>query len=298
MTTRIHNADAVIRNGRLSDYFDLTKPRVTSLILITTSVGFYMASDAGLANFLILHAIFGTALVAGGASALNQYLERHPDSRMMRTRERPLVNQRLTEKEALIFSTAISITGITYLALLTNVLTGILSALTLLLYVYVYTPLKKKTALATIVGAIPGAAPPVLGWTAAGGALDGMAATLFMVVFLWQLPHFLAIAWVYDEDYLRGGFPYLTITHSGADCASRQIILYCCALLPISLLPTTLGMTGASYMFGAILCGLVYLGYGTAVAISRTPVAARRLLKVSVIYLPVLLFLMVIDKSI
>ena len=287
----------MIRTGHFGDYLALTKPRVTSLVLITTLVGFYMASDSGLANVMLLHAILGTALVAGGASALNQYIERHHDARMIRTRQRPLANQRISEREALTFSIACSIAGILYLALLTNVITGILSALTLLLYVFVYTPLKRKTALATIVGAIPGAAPPVLGWTAAGGSLDPMAAVLFMILFLWQLPHFLAIAWVYDEDYLRGGFPHLTITHLGVDGASRQIILYCCTLLPVSLLPTTLGVTGSGYMFGAILCGLVYLGYGTAVAVVRTPIAARRLLRVSVIYLPVLLLLMVVDKA-
>ena len=257
-----------------------------------------MGSDSGLANVMLLHTILGTALVAGGASALNQYIERHDDARMIRTRERPLADQRLSETEGLVFSTACSITGTLYLGLLTNVLTGILSALTLLLYVYVYTPLKKKTALATIVGAVPGAAPPLLGWTAARGSLDGMALALFMIVFLWQLPHFLAIAWVYNEDYLRGGFRHLAITHIGVDGASRQIILYCCALLPISLLPTTLGVTGSGYMFGAILCGLLYLGYGTSVAIVRTPVAAKRLLRASVIYLPVLFLLMVVDKAV
>jgi len=182
--------------------------------------------------------------------------------------------------------------------LFANVVTGVLAAVTLLLYVVVYTPLKRRTALATIVGAIPGAAPPVMGWTAAGGALDPMALTLFLILFLWQLPHFLAIAWIYDEDYLRGGFRHLTISEAGANAASRQIILYCCTLLPISLLPTSLEVTGTIYMFGALVGGLVYLGYGTAVAIFRTPRAAKRLLKASVIYLPALFLLMVIDKVI
>ena len=177
-------------------------------------------------------------------------------------------------------------------------MTGLLAGATVLLYAFVYTPLKRRTALATIVGAVPGAAPPVLGWTAAGGTLDGMAGALFMIVFLWQLPHFLAIAWIHDEDYLRGGFRHLTVTHAGADGASRQIVLYCCTLLPISVLPATLGMTGSTYLFGALVCGLVYLGYGTAAAIVRTPVAARRLLRASVVYLPLLLLLMVVDKAI
>jgi protoheme IX farnesyltransferase len=290
--------ETIIRPVRIGDYLELTKPRVTSLVLVTTLVGFYMGSDAGLTSLVLIHAMLGTGLVAGGASALNQYLERHHDARMLRTRDRPLANHRITESGALVFSIAISLAGTLYLALLTNLMTGMLAATTLLLYVFLYTPLKKRTALATIVGAVPGAAPPVLGWTAAGGQLDGMALALFMIVFLWQLPHFLAIAWVYDEDYLRGGFPHLTITHSGAANASRQIILYCATLVPISILPTTLDITGSTYMFGALVCGLVYLGYGTAVAIFRTPPAARRLLRASVIYLPVLFLLMVVDKSI
>ena len=287
-----------IRSGQIGDYIELTKPRVTSLVLLTTLVGFYMGSESGLASLTLLHAMVGTAMVAGGASALNQYVERHHDARMFRTRERPLPSQRLTEREGLAFSVAISVLGTLYLGLFTNLVTGLLAGATVLLYAFVYTPLKRRTSLATIVGAVPGAAPPVLGWTAAGGTLDGMAGALFMIVFLWQLPHFLAIAWIHDEDYLRGGFPHLRVTHAGADGASRQIVLYCCTLLPISVLPATLGMTGSTYLFGALVCGLVYLGYGTAAAIVRTPVAARRLLRASVVYLPLLLLLMVVDKSI
>jgi protoheme IX farnesyltransferase len=293
----MYDRDAAMGSGRMGDFLELTKPRVTSLVLITTLVGFYMASGSGLASIMLLHSMLGTALVAGGASALNQYVERHHDARMNRTRNRPLASHRLTEREALVFSVGISVAGIVYLGIFANALTGMLAALTLVSYVFVYTPLKRRTALATIIGAVPGAAPPVLGWTAAGGTLDGMAGALFMIVFLWQLPHFVAIAWIYDEDYLRGGFPHLTVTHSGVDGASRQIILYCCVLIPISLLPTTLAVTGTTYMFAAVLCGLVYLGYGTAVAVVRTPAAARRLLRVSVIYLPVLLLIMVLDKT-
>ena len=297
MSMRVDEAEMAIRYGQIGDYLALTKPRVTSLVLLTTLAGFYMGSESGLASLTLLHAMLGTAMVAGGASALNQYVERHHDARMFRTRERPLPSQRLTEREGLAFSVAISVSGTLYLALLTNPVTGLLAGTTVLLYAFVYTPLKRRTALATIVGAVPGAAPPVLGWTAAGGTLDGMAGALFMIVFLWQLPHFLAIAWIHDEDYLRGGFPHLTVTHAGADGASRQIVLYCCTLLPISVLPATLGMTGSTYLFGALVCGLVYLGYGTAAAIVRTPVAARRLLRASVVYLPLLLLLMVMDKA-
>lgn len=298
MMTRSIDTDAAVRSSAFGDYLELTKPRVTALVLITTVVGYYMASGPGVAVLGLLHAVFGTALVAGGASAFNQYIERHHDARMYRTRERPLANRRLSESEALVFSVLISVAGIAYLFLFANPVTGALAAGTLILYVAVYTPLKRSTALATVVGAVPGAAPPVLGWTAAGGALDGMAFALFLILFLWQLPHFLAIAWIYDEDYTRGGFPHLTISHSGANAASRQIILYCSTLVPVSLLPTSLEVTGAAYMFGALLAGLIYLGYGIALAVFRTPLAARRLLKASVIYLPALFLLMVIDKVI
>lgn len=289
-------ADMAVRRSRFGDYLELTKPRVTSLVLITTLVGFYMGSGSGVDGLLLIHSVLGTALVAGGASALNQYLERHQDARMRRTRERPLPEGRLSEQEALVFALAISIAGVLYLALMANPLTGALGALTLLLYVLVYTPLKSRTAMATLVGAVPGAAPPVLGWTAAGGSLDWMAGTLFLIVFLWQLPHFLAIAWLYDEDYLLGGFKTLTISSAGPGNASRQIIFYCAALLPVSLLPSTLGITGSTYLFGALLAGIIYLGYGVAVALFRSQTSARRLLRASVIYLPAVFLLMVVDK--
>ena len=289
-------ADMAIRRTRAGDYLELTKPRVTSLVLITTLVGFYMGTETGIEGLLLFHAVLGTALVAGGASGLNQYLERHHDARMRRTRERPLPEGRLSESEALVFSLTISIAGIVYLALLANPLTGGLAAATLLLYVLVYTPLKSRTALATLVGAVPGAAPPLLGWTAAGGSLDAMAGALFLIVFLWQLPHFLAIAWLYDEDYMQGGFEPLTIRHAGPGSASRQIIFYCSALIPVSLLPSTLGVTGSTYLFGALLAGIVYLGYGVAVAMFRSTTAARRLLRASVLYLPAVLLLMVVNK--
>jgi len=292
----IEGADLTIRRTRVGDFLELTKPRITSLVLITTLVGFYMGSTAGMETLLLLHTMLGTAFVAGGASALNQYLERQNDARMQRTKDRPLPDRRVFETEALLFSLAISVSGVLYLLLFTNILTGMLGATTLVLYTFVYTPLKTRTGWATLVGAVPGAAPPMMGWTAANGELDAMAWVLFGIVFLWQMPHFLAIAWIYDEDYQRGGFAPLTITSTGEDSASRQIIFYCCALLPISLLPTTLGDTGSVYLFGAIALGLIYLAYGMAVAFLRSNTNAVRLLRVSVLYLPALLLLMVVDK--
>jgi protoheme IX farnesyltransferase len=276
----------------LSNYIELTKPNITLMVLITTLVGFYMGSRDGLNYVLVFHTILGTGLVAAGASALNQYFERHLDARMVRTRNRPLPDGRLLPNEALIFSSIISAAGVLYLMAFVNVLTGALGAATLLGYVLVYTPLKTRTKLCTLIGAFPGAAPPVMGWTAARGEIDAAALALFAILFLWQMPHFFAIAWIFTDDYARAGFSM----HASGVRTGRQIILYCCALIPISVLPTFFGLTGMLYLLGAILLGFVYLGYGFAVALFQSNAHARRLLRMSVLYLPALLVLMMIDK--
>jgi protoheme IX farnesyltransferase len=276
----------------VADFVELTKPRITILVLITTLVGFYMGSRGDL-NFLVLiHTILGTGLVASGASALNQYFERDLDARMVRTRNRPLPNGRLLPNEALVFSSVISAAGIGYLLLFVNLLTGALGAATLAGYILLYTPLKTRTTLCTLVGAFPGAAPPVMGWTAARGEIDAGALALFAILFLWQMPHFFAIAWIFTDDYARAGFSM----HTSGERTGRQIIFYCCALIPVSVLPTFFGLTGMTYLLGAILLGFVYLGYGFAVALFRSNTHAHRLLRVSVLYLPALLVLMMIDK--
>jgi protoheme IX farnesyltransferase len=280
------------RRIRMADFVELTKPRITFLVLITTLVGFYMGSRDGLNFLLLFHTILGTGLVASGASALNQYFERELDARMVRTRNRPLPDGRLAPSEALIFSAAISVAGVIYLLLFVNTLTAALGAATLIGYILVYTPLKTRTTLCTLIGAFPGAAPPVMGWTAARGEVDAVALSLFAILFLWQMPHFFAIAWIFTEDYARAGF---SMNGSG-ERTGRQIILYCCALIPISVLPTFFGLTGTIYLLGAILFGFIYLGYGFAVALFRSNTHAHRLLRVSVLYLPALLLLMMIDK--
>ena len=280
------------RRVRFADLMELTKPRITFLVLITTLVGFYMGSRESLNFVLMLHTLFGTALVASGASALNQYFERELDARMNRTRNRPLPDGRLLAVDALIFSSLISGAGVAYLVFFVNSLTGALGAATLAGYILVYTPLKTRTTLCTIIGAFPGAAPPVMGWTAARGEVDAVALSLFAILFLWQMPHFFAIAWIFTEDYRRAGFSI----HSSGERTGRQIILYCCALIPISVLPTFFGLTGMLYLLGAILLGFVYLGYGFAVALFRSNTHAHRLLRCSVLYLPALLVLMMIDK--
>src|SRR3989454_5963562 len=271
---------------------ELTKPRITLLVLVTTLVGFYMASRDGIDLLLLFHTILGTALVASGASALNEYLERDLDARMTRTRNRPLPDGRLLPAEALIFSAAISAAGVAYLLYFVNALTAALGAVTLAGYILVYTPLKTRTALCTLIGAFPGAAPPMMGWTAATGRIDAVALSLFAILFLWQMPHFFAIAWIFTEDYVRAGFSM----HVSGERTGRQIIFFCCVLIPVSVLPTVFGLTGMTYLIGAIVMGFIYLGYGFAVALFRSNTYARRLLRISVIYLPALLVLMMFDK--
>ena len=276
----------------LADLMELTKPRITFLVLITTLVGFYMGSPEGMNFLLLFHTILGTGLVASGASALNQYFERDLDARMVRTRNRPLPDGRLLANEALVFSGLISAAGVGYLLYFVNTLTAALGAATLVGYILVYTPLKTRTRLCTLIGAFPGAAPPVMGWTAARGEVDAVALSLFAILFLWQMPHFFAIAWIFTEDYTRAGFSI----HVSGERTGRQIIFFCCALIPISILPTVFGLTGMTYLVGAILLGFIYLGYGFAVALFRSNTYAHRLLRVSVLYLPALLVLMMLDK--
>lgn len=282
---------------KLSDYLELTKPRVTLMVVLTMAFGFYLGSSGAMDWVKLVHALLGTALVAGGTSALNQYWEREIDAKMLRTKNRPLPTGRLRPAEALAFSVAISMIGILQLLIMVNALTALLAATTLISYVFLYTPLKQKNSLSTIVGAIPGALPPLGGWTAARNALSVEGWILFAILFIWQLPHFLAIAWIYRDDYRRGGLPMLTVVDPGGDSAGRQIISNCLALLPVSLLPTLVGMAGRLYFVGALALSLFFLGCGIAVMRYRTNVTVRRLLHASLLYLPLLLALMALDKT-
>jgi heme o synthase len=281
------------RRARAMDYVELTKPRITFMVLISTIVGFYIGTPGPLPTILLFHTIAGTALVASGASALNQYAERHLDALMNRTRNRPLPGGRLIAGDALAFSIAISALGIGYLAVFVNILTAALGAFTLGAYILIYTPLKTRTTLCTLIGAFPGAIPPLMGWAAARGSLDLTGLSLFAILFLWQMPHFFAISWMFTEDYARAGF----VVHGSGMKTGRQIVAYGCALIPVSLLPTVFGATGRWYLVGALLLGFVYLGYGFAVALFRSNTHAQRLLKISVLYLPLLFALMMIDKA-
>jgi protoheme IX farnesyltransferase len=282
---------------KIQDYLSLTKPRVTLMVLITMLFGFYLGSRSDVDFTLLFFALAGTALVAGGTSALNQYLERDLDAKMLRTKNRPLPAGRITPASALAFGVIISIAGLVLLAWRVNVLTALLAALTLTTYVFLYTPLKQKSHLSTLMGAIPGALPPMGGWSAARGEIGIEAWVLFMILFLWQLPHFLAIAWIYREDYARGGFPMLPVIDPEGHSTGRQIVSNCLALLAVSLLPALLGISGPRYFFGALFLGLVFFGCGAAVHFQRNNLSARRLMKASLIYLPALLLLMALDKS-
>ncbi|MEK7728491.1 MAG: heme o synthase [candidate division KSB1 bacterium] len=282
---------------KLSDYLALTKPRVTLMVLLTMMFGFYLGAQGDMNLTLLLHALFGTALVAGGTSALNQYLERELDAKMLRTKNRPLPTGRLAPNAALAFGVFISILGLAHLMLFVNLLTALLAALTLASYVFLYTPLKTRSAISTIVGAIPGALPPMGGWTAARGELGIEAWVLFAILFLWQLPHFLAIAWIYREDYARGGFPMLPVIDPEGHSVGRQILTNCLALLPVSLLPTLVGMAGSIYFFGALGLSLLFFMSGLGVIMQRSNLSAKRLMRASLLYLPALLGLMAFDKT-
>lgn len=282
---------------QLTDFVELSKPRITLMVVLTTLVGFLLTAPRPLEFALLLHTLLGTALVASGASALNQVIERQTDARMRRTSQRPLPAGRLEPGTALLFGVFVAVLGMLYLALAVNLLTASLGALTLCAYVFLYTPMKRKSSLATLVGAVPGAVPPMMGCSAATGTLDAVAWCLFGILFLWQMPHFLAIAWLYRSDYERGGFPLLTLGINPGVRTARQMILYAAALLPVSLLPSVLGITGVAYLLGAVLLGLAFLRYCFGFAASQNGPAARRLLLFSVLYLPAALLLMVADHA-
>ncbi len=279
------------------DYVALAKVRITMMVVLTTAVGFAMAAPRPLDWLLLLNALVGTALVSSGASALNQVIERNSDARMRRTARRPLAAGRLSREQGLSFGVGLAVIGMAYLALLVNLLTAVLGALTLAGYVFVYTPMKRYSSLATIVGAVPGAVPPMMGVSAATDHVGVLAWALFGLLFLWQMPHFLAIAWLYRSDYERGGFPMLSVIDTNGTATARQMALWAAALIPVSLLPTVLGFSGPVYFVGALITGLVFFGYSLAFGRSHSLGAARRVLLVSVVYLPAVLGLLLVDQG-
>lgn len=294
--TAASTLEAEASGFRASDLVELTKPRITSMVVLTAAVGFILPHRGPLPLGLFFHALIATGLVASGASVLNQVLERDTDARMRRTARRPLPSGRLAPDAALAAGVALSLIGVLYLALAVNPLTALLGVSALVGYVFVYTPLKRISSLSTIVGAIPGAIPPMMGWTAARDAIEPGAWVLFAILFLWQLPHFLAIAWMCREDYGRAGFPMLSVLDPDGGQTGRQSILWAAALVPVSLLPTVLGLTGAVYFAGTLASGLLFLASTVAFAGDRSHRAARRVLLVSVLYLPAILGAMLIDR--
>lgn len=281
---------------RVSAYIELTKPRITSLIVLTAAAGFCLGSHTGVDYRLLSISMLGIALLASGVFTLNQYMERDLDALMRRTAMRPLPTGKLVPNEALLFGTALTILAEVYLAVLVNPLTALLGLAVIAGYLFVYTPLKTRTSLSTVAGAFPGAVPPLIGWAAARGELDVGAWVLFAILFLWQFPHFLAIAWMYREDYGRAGILMLPVVEPDGRVTGQQIIAYTIMLLPVSLLPTMLAVSGKVYFYGAIILGLLFLGSSIRAALSRSNQHARQLLLASVIYLPLLFGLMVLNK--
>src|SRR5438034_8973583 len=290
---------AIERDRRrvITDLVVLTKPRVVLMVLVTTLVGYYVALPGPADWARVLHLVVGTLLAAGGTLALNQYRERDIDALMERTRLRPLPDGRVMPLEALLFGAALTVVGLVYLAATVNARSALVTATIVVLYLFVYTPLKLRTPLATLVGAIPGALPPVTGWVAAREDLGVGAWVLFGILFLWQLPHTLAIARLYRDDYARAGVRLLPVVDAEGSSTERQIVTGCLALLVVSLLPTLIGLAGAVYFVGAFLMGAAFAALGTWQAFVPSTGSARRVLLASLLYLPALLALLAFDKA-
>jgi protoheme IX farnesyltransferase len=284
--------------SRAVAFVSLTKPRLLLMVLVTVAVGFLLGargSPHGTTAAALAATLVGTALVAGGAGALNQWLERGRDAQMRRTANRALPSGRLTPAQALLFGTVLSFVGIAFLFLSVNALAAAAAFLTLVLYIAVYTPLKSVTTLNTVIGAVPGALPPLIGWGAATGTLGREAWTLFLIVFLWQFPHFLAIAWIYRDDYARAGFRMLTGRDTRGTMTGCQAVSYALALVPAGLLPALVGLAGPIYFAGALFFGLMYLGDALSFWLQASDARARRLLMTSFLYLPAVLLLMFLN---
>jgi len=279
---------SVVSRTSLADRFELVKPRITLMVVLTALVGFVMAEPGPVRFVLLASALAGTALVASGAAVLNQLLERDTDALMERTRRRPLAAGRVAPLEAAAFGLAVTVAGVALLLWRCGPLPAAVALVTWTSYLFLYTPLKRRTPLATLVGAVPGALPPVIGWTAASGAVDPGAYILFAILFLWQVPHFLAIAWMYRDDYARGGFPMLPVVDREGTFTARQTVVHSLALLLVSLAPVVAGMAGPAYAGGAALLGVALTLFSLRLLSARDEVAARGLFLASVLYLPAL----------
>ena len=286
-----------VESQAVKDYLALTKPRITWLILMSTGVGYFFGAKSGWHLLTLLYTIIGTGLIASGTAALNQWSEREADAKMKRTQARPLPAGRISPRSALIFAILISIAGFAVLFGAVNVLTGLLGLFTLASYLFIYTPLKQRSPHATTIGAIPGAMPPLIGYAAASGTLTWEAWILFAILFLWQFPHFYAIAWMYREDYERAGIRMLPVVEPDGESTARRILLFSLILIPISLVPKFLAMTGNFYLVGALALGALFVYAGLRISFDRTRQRARAVLLASIVYLPVLYGLMLLDRS-
>jgi protoheme IX farnesyltransferase len=293
-------SDAValpVVRGRASDFVALTKPRLNVLVVATTAAGYYLGTFGDIDYLGFANTVIGTAFVAAGAAALNQIAERRTDALMRRTSSRPLPSGRLQPAEAGGFALFLALAGLLLVGLGANLLAAMIALATLVSYIAIYTPLKARTSLATVVGAVPGALPPVIGWAAATGVLSREAWVLFAIVFLWQMPHFLAIAWLYREDFARAAFPVLPVIEPDGRSTARQVTAYASALLPVSLAPTVMGLATPVYFAGALLLGLAFLWLAIRFARRRHRVDARRLFLGSIVYLPLVWVLLMATRT-
>ena len=279
----------------VADYLALTKPRLNSLVVVTSAGGYYLGASSPHTLLPMAAAAAGTALVAGGAAVLNQVYERETDALMQRTRLRPLPDRRVTPEDARTFGTLLAAGGIVLLSVSANALAALLALVTLVVYLTIYTPMKRRSPLATLIGAVPGALPPLIGWAAASGTVSLGGWSLFAIVFLWQIPHFMAIAWLYRDDYARAGFPMLPVVEPDGRRTGRQAVLYAAALVPISLAPSVVGITGAAYFWTALVLGVGLLWIAARFAVSRTDATARVLFYSSITYLPLIWTAMLLD---
>jgi protoheme IX farnesyltransferase len=295
-TTEMLDVAAPSLARRVADFLELTKPRVVLMVLITAFVGFYVGS-AGVPDYVrLIQMLFGTALAASGTLALNQYFERDTDAMMERTRRRPLPDGRVQPREAFWFGTVVALAGLAYLALAVNPAAAWVTAAITMSYLFCYTPMKRRSSLCMLIGAVPGALPPVIGWAAARGEFQIDAWVMFAILFLWQVPHTLAIARLYREDYARAGIQFLPVIEPDGGSTNRQIVSHSAALLAVSLLPTLLGSAGAVYFVVAFALGAGLLVSGVRLAMESTASRARRLLFASLLYLPALLLVMALDR--
>ena len=280
----------------MNDLFVLTKVRLNTLVVFTTAAGYYMALQGPVNWLQMIMVCFGTALVAGGSAAFNQIQERDVDALMERTKTRPMPQRRLTVQYANIVAYATSIAGLALLVIFSNWLAAVIALVTSVLYVVIYTPMKLKSSLATVVGAIPGALPPMIGWAAARGSVDLVSWTLFLIMFLWQLPHFLAIAWMCRDDYARAKMPMLSVVDTDGSMTGRQAVVYAAALVPFSVAPMLFGMAGRAYGIGALVLGITLVAVAVGFAVHRSRENARMLFLATITYLPLLLILMAFSR--